>query len=40
MATTRYVRRLGVRGELRLHGAVGALGALLLSLASMITGIG
>ncbi|GHG74670.1 DUF3995 domain-containing protein [Streptomyces griseocarneus] len=39
-ATMRYVRRLDTRGELRLHGAVGALGALLLSLASMITGIG
>ncbi len=39
-ATTRYVRRLEARGELRLYGVVGALGALLLSLASMITGIG
>ncbi|GHC39428.1 DUF3995 domain-containing protein [Streptomyces cinnamoneus] len=39
-ATTRYVRRLDARGEVRLYGAVGALGALLLSLVSMITGIG
>ncbi|MEU9497310.1 DUF3995 domain-containing protein [Streptomyces sp. NPDC048196] len=39
-ATTRYVRRLDARGELRRYGAVGALGALLLSLASMITGVG
>ncbi|WP_369368521.1 DUF3995 domain-containing protein [Streptomyces sp. CG4] len=39
-ATTRYVRRLGARGEVRLYGALGALGALLLSSASMITGIG
>ncbi|MEU5300123.1 DUF3995 domain-containing protein [Streptomyces noursei] len=40
VATARYVRRPGAGGELRLYGAVGALGALLLSLASMITGIG
>ncbi|MFE0186605.1 DUF3995 domain-containing protein [Streptomyces sp. NPDC058989] len=40
VATTRYVRRLDALGEVRLYGAVGALGALLLSLASMITGIG
>ncbi|MER6379512.1 DUF3995 domain-containing protein [Streptomyces sp. NPDC001250] len=39
-ATTRYVRRLDARGEVRLYGALGALGALLLSSASMITGIG
>ncbi|MEU9123241.1 DUF3995 domain-containing protein [Streptomyces sp. NPDC048506] len=39
-ATTRYVRRLDARGGVRLYGVVGALGALLLSLASMITGIG
>ncbi|MFG3115573.1 DUF3995 domain-containing protein [Streptomyces sp. NPDC048197] len=39
-ATTRHVRRLDASGELRRYGAVGALGALLLSLASMITGIG
>ncbi|MEV5595464.1 DUF3995 domain-containing protein [Streptomyces sp. NPDC052496] len=40
VATVRYVRRLDVRGDVRLHGVVGALGALLLSLASMITGVG
>ncbi|UXY31833.1 DUF3995 domain-containing protein [Streptomyces sp. HUAS TT20] len=40
VATTRYVRRLDARGETRLYGAVGALGALLLSLASLITGVG
>ncbi|TVL89527.1 DUF3995 domain-containing protein [Streptomyces sp. SAJ15] len=39
-ATTRYVRRLDPRREMRIYGAVGALGALLLSSASMITGIG
>ncbi len=39
-ATTRYARRLDARGEVRRYGAVGALGALLLSLASMITGVG
>ncbi|MFD8542573.1 DUF3995 domain-containing protein [Streptomyces sp. NPDC059649] len=39
-ATTRYVRRPGVWGEARRYVAVGTLGALLVSLASMITGIG
>lgn len=39
-ATLRYVRRLDTRIEVRRYGAVGALGALLLSLGSMITGIG
>ncbi|MFF4284188.1 DUF3995 domain-containing protein [Streptomyces sp. NPDC001633] len=40
VATTRYVRRLDARGELRRYGAAGVLGALLLSLTSMTTGIG
>ncbi|MCT9089422.1 DUF3995 domain-containing protein [Streptomyces sp. ASQP_92] len=39
-ATIRYVRRPGARGESRLLGALGALGALLLSAGSMITGVG
>lgn len=39
-ATTRYVRRYDGRREVRLYGTVGALGALLLSLASTVTGIG
>lgn len=39
-ATTRYVRRQAAQREVRLYGAVGALGALLLSLASTVTGIG
>ncbi|MEU0005211.1 DUF3995 domain-containing protein [Streptomyces sp. NPDC006314] len=39
-ATQRYVRRQDVRREVRLYGAVGVLGALLLSLASTVTGIG
>ncbi len=39
-ATVRYVRRYDGRREVRLWGAVGVLGALLLSLASTVTGIG
>ncbi|MEE4417892.1 DUF3995 domain-containing protein [Streptomyces bugieae] len=39
-ATTRYVRRQDVRREVRLFGATGALGALLLSMVSTVTGIG
>ncbi|MEU1422791.1 DUF3995 domain-containing protein [Kitasatospora sp. NPDC005751] len=39
-ATTRYVRRHEDRRGLRRYGAAGALGALLLSLASTVTGIG
>jgi hypothetical protein len=39
-AATRYVRRHDGRREVRLHGCAGALGALLLSLASVVTGIG
>ncbi|WP_229832627.1 DUF3995 domain-containing protein [Streptomyces purpureus] len=39
-AATRYVRRHDGRRELRHYGAVGALGALLLSLASVVTGVG
>ncbi|MET9292949.1 DUF3995 domain-containing protein [Streptomyces sp. NPDC003077] len=39
-ATVRYVRRYDDHRALRIYGAVGALGALLLSLASSITGIG
>ncbi|MGW8760909.1 DUF3995 domain-containing protein [Streptomyces sp. NPDC055815] len=39
-ATTRYVRQHDGRREVRLYGSVGALGALLLSLASVVTGIG
>ncbi|MEH6373231.1 DUF3995 domain-containing protein [Streptomyces sp. KLMMK] len=39
-ATTQYVCRHGTSREMRLYGAVGALGALLLSLASAVTGIG
>ncbi|MGV9268611.1 DUF3995 domain-containing protein [Kitasatospora sp. NPDC003701] len=39
-ATTRYLRRHDDRRGLRLHGAVGALGALLLSSVSTVTGVG
>ncbi|MFF4324061.1 DUF3995 domain-containing protein [Streptomyces sp. NPDC001568] len=39
-AVTRYVHRHDGRREVMLHGSVGALGALLLSLASVVTGIG
>ncbi|MEU6388043.1 DUF3995 domain-containing protein [Streptomyces sp. NPDC046939] len=39
-ATWRYVRRLDTRTQVRRCGAAGAIGALLLSLASMLTGIG
>ncbi|WP_267802033.1 DUF3995 domain-containing protein [Streptomyces sp. H27-H5] len=39
-AATRYVRRHDGRREVRLYGSAGALGALLLSLASVVTGIG
>ncbi|MCA6091073.1 DUF3995 domain-containing protein [Streptomyces sp. SCA3-4] len=39
-AATRYVRLYDGRRELRLYGSVGALGALLLSVASMVTGVG
>ncbi|MCQ8773147.1 DUF3995 domain-containing protein [Streptomyces telluris] len=39
-ATTQYVRRQDTSREMRLYGAVGVLGALLLSLASAVTGIG
>lgn len=39
-AATRYVRRHDRRREVRLYGCAGALGALLLSLASVVTGIG
>ncbi|MFC5144724.1 hypothetical protein [Streptomyces aureoversilis] len=39
-ATAQYVRRHDAMREMRLYGAVGALGALLLSLASTATGIG
>ncbi|MFE4634524.1 DUF3995 domain-containing protein [Streptomyces sp. NPDC056773] len=39
-AATRYVRRHDARREVRLYGSAGALGALLLSLASAVTGIG
>lgn len=40
VAATHYVGRHDGRRELRLYGSVGALGALLLSLASVVTGIG
>ncbi|MER7001179.1 DUF3995 domain-containing protein [Streptomyces sp. NPDC000410] len=40
VAATHYVRRHDGRREVRLYGSVGALGALLLSLASVVTGIG
>ncbi|MEU8892143.1 DUF3995 domain-containing protein [Streptomyces sp. NPDC048442] len=39
-AATHYVRRLDGRREVRFYGSVGALGALFLSLASVVTGIG
>ncbi|WP_330333831.1 DUF3995 domain-containing protein [Streptomyces sp. NBC_00536] len=39
-ATTRYVRRYDARPEVRLYGCAGALGALFLSVASVVTGIG
>ncbi|MFJ9344607.1 DUF3995 domain-containing protein [Streptomyces sp. NPDC101733] len=39
-ATTRYVRRHDGRREVKLYGSVGALGALFLSLTSVVTGIG
>ncbi|WP_101392104.1 DUF3995 domain-containing protein [Streptomyces sp. TLI_146] len=39
-ATALHVRQSDDRCKLRLHGAVGALGALVLSLASTVTGIG
>ncbi|MER7151961.1 DUF3995 domain-containing protein [Streptomyces lydicus] len=39
-ATERYVRQGNDRRKLRLHGTVGALGALALSVASTATGIG
>ncbi|MFD8980453.1 DUF3995 domain-containing protein [Streptomyces sp. NPDC059564] len=39
-AATRYVRRHDGGREVRLYGLVGAVGALFLSLASMLTGIG
>ncbi|MFD8411045.1 DUF3995 domain-containing protein [Streptomyces sp. NPDC059650] len=39
-ATTHYVRRHDGRREVRFYGSAGALGALLLSLASVATGIG
>ncbi|MEU9796238.1 DUF3995 domain-containing protein [Streptomyces sparsogenes] len=39
-ATALYVRQRDDRGKMRLYGAVGALGALFLSLASTATGIG
>ncbi|WP_369141867.1 DUF3995 domain-containing protein [Streptomyces sp. R44] len=39
-AATHYVRRHDGRREARLYGSVGALGALLLSMASVVTGIG
>ncbi|MFK0257874.1 DUF3995 domain-containing protein [Streptomyces sp. NPDC090445] len=39
-AAAHYVRRHDARRELRLYGSVGALGALLLSVASAVTGVG
>ncbi|MFI1972076.1 hypothetical protein [Streptomyces cinnamoneus] len=39
-ATALYVRRNDGRRKLRIHGAVGALGALFLSVISTVTGIG
>lgn len=39
-AATNYIRRHDDRREVRLYGYVGALGALFLSLASVVTGIG
>lgn len=39
-AAMHYVRRHDGRREVRLYGSVGALGALFLSLASVVTGIG
>ncbi|MES4908820.1 MULTISPECIES: hypothetical protein [unclassified Streptomyces] len=40
VATALYVRQRGDRRKMRLYGAVGALGALVLSLVSTATGIG